>query len=303
MTTRPGPSRRPMVFALFALTLASSAGAGAQGPWNLRIKPAATSLVVGVCTPVRLDLLNPSGKEAPRNGAGTLVSIADFDMSVTAEGGTVVGRYDGAGAWSACPCTGAGGATATITATYPSRSMNPKARVAGVSFKSTVSVPVTANAGIVGTPVGCELIKTTTARVTTANASPGLGTGVPWTVTLTSGLNALPVGVCSALRLDLRDATGKEEPRNAAGQRPTLADFDLTVSSNSGAVVGAYDGTTWSACPCQGAAVGTPATITATYPARTLAPASRVPGVVFQSSLTLPLTAAQGPANPPGCGG
>ena len=41
---------------------------------------------------------------------------------------------------------------------------------------------------------------------------------------------------------------------------------------------------------------------TATYPARALAPGARVPGVVFQSSITIPLSAAQGPSNPQACG-
>ena len=115
-------------------------------------------------------------------------------------------------------------------------------------------------------------------------------------------MDTLPIGVCTALRLDLRDATGKEEPRNPAGQRLSLVDFDISVAANSGAVVGMYEGTVWSACVCQGAAVGTPATITATYPARALAPAARVAGVVFQSSITIPLSAAQGTSNPQVCG-
>ncbi len=281
---------------------ACASNAGAQVPWNLTIKPSASPLVVGVCTPVRLELFDASGKDAPRNPTGNRISIADFDMSVAAAtAGAVVGRYDGASAWSACPCPGAAGAMATVTATYPARSIDPKALMKGVSFKTSITVPVVA-AGNSGTPIGCELLKTTTVRVTTATASPGLGTGVPWTVTLGQGVTALPIGVCTPIRLDLRDATGKEEPRNPAGQLLTLKDFDMTVAANSGAVVGTYDGTIWSACVCQGAAVGTPATITATYPAHALAPAARVPGVVFQSSMTIPLTAARGTANPQACG-
>ena len=153
-----------------AALLALAASAGAQSPWTLTIKPNTNPLVVGVCTPVRLELANASGKDAPRNAAGMLLSIADFDMSVAAApAAAVVGRYDGANAWSACACPGSSGAMATITATYPARSLNPKALVAGVSFQSSITVPVAA-AGNSGVPVGCEKLKTTTARITTATA-------------------------------------------------------------------------------------------------------------------------------------
>jgi hypothetical protein len=131
-----------------AALLALGASAGAQSPWTLTIKPNTNPLVVGVCTPVRLELANASGKDAPRNAAGMSLSIADFDMSVAAApAAAVVGRYDGASAWSACACRGSAGAMATITATYPARSLNPKALVAGVSFQSSITIPLSAAQG------------------------------------------------------------------------------------------------------------------------------------------------------------
>jgi hypothetical protein len=77
--------------------------ATAQGPWTVEIKPSTTPLVTGGCTPIRLTLLDASGKDAPRNPTGMRVSISDFDMTV-APAGAVVGRYDGAASWSACAC-------------------------------------------------------------------------------------------------------------------------------------------------------------------------------------------------------
>lgn len=275
-----------------AAFLAFAVSASAQGPWNLTIRPSTTPLEAGQCTPVYLELRDASGRESPRNPAGMRVSMADFDMSV-AGGGKVVGRYDGASAWSACACPASAGVSATITATYPARLLAEKARVPRVAFQSTLTVPVVAgnNSGV---PIGCETFKTTTVPA---------GSPVPWTVTLTSGVSALPIGACSPIHIDLRDATGKEYPRNPAGLLVSLADFDMTVTAaGGGAVAGQYsDASNWSACACQGAAVGSLATITASYPGRALAEPARVPGVAFQSSMSIPLAAARGTFNPPAC--
>jgi len=61
------------------------------------------------------------------------------------------------------------------------------------------------------------------------------------------------------------------------------------------------DATHWSVCACQGAAPGTDATITATYPARALSESARVKGVSLQSTAGFVLAAPKGTANPPAC--
>jgi hypothetical protein len=116
-------------------------------------------------------------------------------------------------------------------------------------------------------------------------------------------MNPLPVGYCAAVQLSVLDAAGREPPRNPLGQRVTLADFDMEVASpNAGSVVGRYlDAYHWSVCGCQGAAPGTPATITASYPARTLSASARVPGASVQVSARFELAAPKGDVNPPGC--
>jgi microsomal dipeptidase-like Zn-dependent dipeptidase len=275
-----------------AAALAFAVSANAQSPWTLTIRPSTPTLQTGVCTPIRLELLDAGGRESPRNPNGVRVSIADFDWSVAA-GGKVVGRYDGASAWSACACPASAGVSATITATYPAQALAQKARVPGVAFQSSINVPVVAwNSS--GVPIGCETSKTTTVPA---------GSAAPWAVTLTTGVSALTIGGCSPIYIDLRDATGKERPRNPASLLISLADFDMTVAgAGDGAVVGQYNGASdWATCACQGAAIGSLATITATYPAGALAQQARVPGVAFQASIKMPLAAARGTFNPPGC--
>lgn len=266
--------------------LALTAGASAQAPWKVTIRPNAASLVTGQCTPVQLELLDPSGKGPPRNWAGQLGSIADFDMTVS--GGAVVGRYSGAGAWSACACPASAGVSATITATYPAKSLAKKAT--GQPHTTTLTIPVVAGTGS-GVPIGCEKAKTTT--------TPAAG-AAPWSVTLIAP-PALPIGTCAAIGIDLRDSTGKAQPRNAAGTLISPADFDMTVRGSG--VAGNYiDASHWTACGCRAGTPGSLATIIATYPASRLAPAARVAGVAFQASLTLPLSAGgAGSYDPPAC--
>ena len=62
---------------------------------------------------------------------GTLVSIADFDMSATSANGVdVVGEDDGRRFFSACACqSGTVDEAATITTKYPGSQLDPKARV------------------------------------------------------------------------------------------------------------------------------------------------------------------------------
>ena len=124
----------------------------------------------------------------------------------------------------------------------------------------------------------------------------------PWTVTVTPTLNPLPVGFCGALHLTVFEGLTQEAPRNPLGFRVTLADFDIAVSTPGQTVVARkIDVSHWETCACQGAGVGTVATVTASYPAQALAPASRVPGVTLQRSATVTLSAPKGKANPSGC--
>ncbi|MEP6692200.1 MAG: hypothetical protein ABJD07_13655 [Gemmatimonadaceae bacterium] len=125
----------------------------------------------------------------------------------------------------------------------------------------------------------------------------------PWTVTLTPTMNPLPAGFCAAVRLTVMDGSGKDVPRNAAGYRVTIADFDLAVTAaDPKAVVGIFAGrSNWSVCACQSAPVGTVATITASYPGRALAEESRVRGVNAEASTAFTTAAAKGTTEPAGC--
>lgn len=122
----------------------------------------------------------------------------------------------------------------------------------------------------------------------------------PWTVSLTPTLNPLPVGFCGAVQLTVFDASGSDVPRNPAGFRVTMADFDLTVSGAS--VAGRrIDGTHFEACACQGGMVGGEATVTASYPAEALDARARVADVKFERSATFTLAAPRGASDPPAC--
>jgi hypothetical protein len=127
----------------------------------------------------------------------------------------------------------------------------------------------------------------------------------PWMVSLVPTKNPLPIGGCAAVRLQLLDRSSKDSPRNPRGAYVSLADFDFTVTAaDQRSVAGQYDGASYfSACACQGAAVGAIATVTATYPAATLAPEARVPGVAFQTSATFALAKANGASDSPACAG
>ena len=244
---------------------------------------------IGECNAVALDLRNTSGTEWPRGPNGALVSMADFDLEVSAPAArAAVGKYDGPSSFAVCACPKApAGSVATVTATYPSKWIAPKARVAGASFTTTLSAPIIAGASS-GNPPGCD-----------ESSSRG-----PWTVTVQPSVSMLPIGGCSAVSLTIRDSTGKDTPRGPAGNRVSLADFDMSATTANGAdVVGKYDGTSsFSACACQTGTVGEAATITAKYPAQQLAAKMRVPGVEVQASAPVTLAAARGAANPAGCG-
>lgn len=139
--------------------------------------------------------------------------------------------------------------------------------------------------------------------LTTCMLAPGIAVAQkPWTVTLKSTLNPLPIGMCAAIELTILDASGKDAPRNPRGARVTIADFDIAVTTRGASAV-AYqlDPYHWYACGCQGASPGTVGTVTATYPAQALERLSRVRGVAFQETATFVLAEARGRDNPRAC--
>lgn len=127
---------------------------------------------------------------------------------------------------------------------------------------------------------------------------------VPWTVAIRPSANTVAIGNCQLVYIELTDETGKDRPRRPGGMLVGLADFDWSAAGEQpNAAVGNYDGPNlWSVCACQGAVVGSPVTITATYPAASLAEKARVPGLAFRSTTQLPIHAAYGTSNPKGCG-
>jgi hypothetical protein len=123
---------------------------------------------------------------------------------------------------------------------------------------------------------------------------------MPWAVTLTPTLDPLPVGLCSAIHLTVLDSSGKDAPRNALGARVTIADFDITVTGN-GVVANRIDAFHWESCACQSAKPASTATVTASYPSRSLAANARIPGVTLQRAATFTIAAAKGGTNPRAC--
>lgn len=276
-----------LVFAAFILTPAVTF---AQAKWNVTVNPGAAPVYTGQCTPIWLGIVDQATDKQPRNAASQLVTIADFDMTVEG-GGQVVGRYNTAAMWSACACPGSAGKVARITATYPAKSLPVASRVNGVAINATTTVTVLARTNN-GVPIGCESIQTKTNQVA--------GTA-PWTVTLTTSFAPIPKGLCTPVSIDIRDSTGKDEPRSSAGRRVAYGDFSMTAAGNG--VVGQQLGSSlWSVCACQAAAAGGNATINARYPAKAIAATTQaVPGVDFESILSVPIAAGTVTSNPAAC--
>jgi hypothetical protein len=82
----------------------SSAQTSVPGsPWLITLTPTVNPLPIGGCGPVWVTIKDSTGKSTPRDPAGRLITIADFDMSVTsANPNAVVGEYNGPSIWSAC---------------------------------------------------------------------------------------------------------------------------------------------------------------------------------------------------------
>ena len=156
-------SLRQRCFALvlaIAIAIASPLVALAQSPWNVVITPTMDPLPIGVCGAVRLSILDASGNDAPRNSNGARVTIADFDMRVTADDRrAVVGSRIDDYHWSVCACQSAKvGSTATITATYPAAALAERARVPDVHLETSAPVTIKAAMGA-QEPAGCAKAK------------------------------------------------------------------------------------------------------------------------------------------------
>jgi hypothetical protein len=132
-------------------------------------------------------------------------------------------------------------------------------------------------------------------------AASDAGAQSPWQVTVTPTLNPLPIGLCGAVQIAVKDATGAI-PRNGLGARVSLADFEMTVTAaGTRSVAGQQiDASHWSVCACTGASAGAAGTVTATYPSPSLPVAARVPGVAFKTIATFTIAPAKG-GNPPAC--
>src|SRR4051812_11936418 len=79
-----------------------------QSTWTVTVTPTMNPVPAGFCAAVRLDIVDASGREPPRNPQGYRVTMADFDMSVSASvEGAMVGQQIDRNHWSVCGCPGA----------------------------------------------------------------------------------------------------------------------------------------------------------------------------------------------------
>jgi hypothetical protein len=124
----------------------------------------------------------------------------------------------------------------------------------------------------------------------------------PWTVAVTT-VSPLGIGACSAVGLVMKDTVTHDRARGANGNYVQPGDFDIRVTAvdSMSVVEQRIDRDHTVACSCQGAKVGTVGTVTATYPARSLAAASRVPGVAFSKTTTFKVGKRIGGSNPVEC--
>jgi len=130
---------------LLVVRLIVPALAGAQTPWIVTLTPTVNPLPIGTCGPVWVKVVDPATQDAPRNPSGGMVTIADFDLTVSHGGTSVTGQYTDASHWAACGCQGASsGTVATITAKYPGALLSARIRVPKVAFETTATIELTA---------------------------------------------------------------------------------------------------------------------------------------------------------------
>jgi len=143
----------PGALILAAMALAPGAAA-AQSPWTVTLTPTLNPLPIGLCGAIQLTVLDAATGDAPRNPRGFRVTMADFDISVTApDGQSAAAQPIDASHWSACACQGGSvGAMGTVTATYPAAALDERSRVPDVAFSTTASFVIAAAKGTVNPP-------------------------------------------------------------------------------------------------------------------------------------------------------
>ena len=134
-------------------------------PWTVTVRPTLNPTPAGSCGAVSVTIMD-ARNDVPRNAAGLRVTIADFDMAVTApDGKSLAGQYIDPYHWSVCACQGAPeGTVGTITATYPARMLDAKARVQGVAMDVTTTVATAKPNGTFNPPSCSAAAQTTVAR-------------------------------------------------------------------------------------------------------------------------------------------
>ncbi|MEO6525904.1 MAG: hypothetical protein ABIP93_04715 [Gemmatimonadaceae bacterium] len=167
MSTTSAIARLCMSLTLMASPLAAQTSS-TPTPWTVTLQPSTRALPIGTCSAVAIALRDSGGRNAPRNPQGMLITIADFDMTVSGATATdVVGEYRGATNWFACACQSASvGGTATITASYPATALATRSRVPGIQFQSTVPIVIAAPQGT-GSPTGCTTQSTSASTAAT----------------------------------------------------------------------------------------------------------------------------------------
>jgi hypothetical protein len=144
----------------------------AQAPWTVTVTPTLNPLAIGFCGAVQLTVFDASGKEVPRNPLGFRVTMADFDVTVTAPGASVAGQQIDTTHFSVCGCQGgAAGTVATVTATYPAQALAAAARVPGIAFQKTATLVLSEVKGPVNPPA-CLIAAPAVAASPTGAAAP-----------------------------------------------------------------------------------------------------------------------------------
>ena len=171
-------SRRRRCFGLvLSLNVLVFGIAGAQTGWEVTIAPPLAPVAIGSCNAVELRVFDPAIRGTPRDPTGTLISMADFDMTATSpDGKSLSGFYRDAYHWSVCGCQGAtAGTVGTITAKYPGKLLTAKKTVAGVTSETTATFVLGKAVNLWWNPPGCPAPPT---QASTAGPTP-LPTTVP----------------------------------------------------------------------------------------------------------------------------
>jgi hypothetical protein len=132
-----GLGRLALVAAVLALpcpaSLAAQGGIPSSASWKVTVTAPASPVPIGACFAVELLVKTANGKDRARNAAGNYVQPSEFDFEVTsAEPKAAAGQYRDANHFAVCSCQGATvGGTGTVTARYPSASIDPKLLVNG----------------------------------------------------------------------------------------------------------------------------------------------------------------------------